>query len=157
MDLCRVALWIEGHTDGKPLSFLDHRILHGDSLVGIFDLASLKDGIPDKAFKPLEGDDKEAARAALMRNKYEKEDEPKLFGWDPRAGLGEFCEHRREVEAIADDSPEEVRRKKAAFEAQHRDPVEHADQPASAAGSAAMNFSFSAGRPTDTRSHCGRP
>ena len=43
VDLCRVALWLEGHTAGKPLTFLDHRIRPGDSLVGVFDLAVLKE------------------------------------------------------------------------------------------------------------------
>lgn len=32
VDLCRVALWLEGHTADKPLTFLDHRIRWGDSL-----------------------------------------------------------------------------------------------------------------------------
>ena len=63
VDLCRVALWLESHTADKPLTFLDHRIRPGDSLVGVFDLAVLKEGIPDKAFEPLEGDDKATARA----------------------------------------------------------------------------------------------
>ena len=58
VDLCRVALWLESHAADKPLTFLDHRIRCGDSLVGVFDLAVLKEGIPDKAFDPLEGDDK---------------------------------------------------------------------------------------------------
>jgi hypothetical protein len=34
VDLCRVALWLESHTAGKPLTFLDHPIRCGDSLVG---------------------------------------------------------------------------------------------------------------------------
>src|SRR5207248_2771641 len=38
VDLCKVALWIEGHAPGLPLSFLDHRIRGGDSLVGVFNL-----------------------------------------------------------------------------------------------------------------------
>ena len=33
VDLCKVALWIEGFNRGKPLSFLDHRIKCGNSLV----------------------------------------------------------------------------------------------------------------------------
>ena len=61
VDLCRVALWLESQTTGKPLTFLDHRIRCGDSLVGVFDLHSLKAGIPDKAFEPIAGDDKAAA------------------------------------------------------------------------------------------------
>ena len=56
VDLCRVALWLESHVGDKPLTYLDHRIRCGDSLVGVFDLAGLKDGIPDKAFKPSKGD-----------------------------------------------------------------------------------------------------
>jgi len=35
VDLCKLALWLEGHTPGKPLSFLDHRIQCGNSLVGV--------------------------------------------------------------------------------------------------------------------------
>jgi len=42
VDLCRVALWLESHTAGEPLTFLDHGIRCGDSLVGAFDLASLR-------------------------------------------------------------------------------------------------------------------
>ena len=64
VELCRVALWLESHTEGKPLTFLDHRIRCGDSLVGVFDLEVLQHGIPDEAFKPVAGDDKTAAREA---------------------------------------------------------------------------------------------
>jgi hypothetical protein len=67
VDLCRVALWLESHTGDKPLTFLDHRIRCGDSLVGVFDLEGLKDGIPDKAFEPLEGDDRVTARELARR------------------------------------------------------------------------------------------
>ncbi|MCX7424134.1 MAG: N-6 DNA methylase [Planctomycetia bacterium] len=72
VELCRVALWLESHTEGKPLTFLDHRIRCGDSLVGIFDLAVLERGIPDEAFKPVAGDDKKAAREAKRLNAQER-------------------------------------------------------------------------------------
>ncbi len=61
VDLCKVALWIEGHHAGLPLSFLDYHIKHGDSLVGVFDLAVLRQGIPDDAYKSVTGDDKKFA------------------------------------------------------------------------------------------------
>jgi hypothetical protein len=48
VDLCRVALWLESHTAGEPLTFLDHRIRCGDSRVGAFDLGVLAQGNPDK-------------------------------------------------------------------------------------------------------------
>ena len=37
VDLCKLAMWLEGHWAGKPLSFLDHRIRCGNSLVGVLD------------------------------------------------------------------------------------------------------------------------
>ena len=72
VDLCKVALWIEGHAAGLPLSFLDHHIKCGDSLVGVSDLSVLAKGIPDGAYKPVTGDDKEAAKEYRQRNKKER-------------------------------------------------------------------------------------
>jgi type II restriction/modification system DNA methylase subunit YeeA len=42
VELCKVALWIESQVPGRPLTFLDHRIRCGDSLVGVFDLEVLR-------------------------------------------------------------------------------------------------------------------
>ncbi len=50
VELCKVVLWIEGYCAGKPLSFLDHHIRCGNSVVGITDLNVLLDGIPKDAF-----------------------------------------------------------------------------------------------------------
>lgn len=122
VDLCRVALWLESHTGDKPLTFLDHRIRLGDSLVGVFDLATLKDGIPDKAFEPLEGDDKTIARELARRNREERTGQ-RGFAWDPQKVLDSFGSHSRELDVIADDSPENVRRKKEQFERAHADPA----------------------------------
>lgn len=123
VDLCRVALWLESHTAGKPLTFLDHRIRCGDSLVGVFDLSVLQNGIPDKAFDPCEGDDKVAARAAAKRNKEERRGALDLFALRD-SGDGEALTRRsRDMDAIPDDSPELIRRKKELFEASHRDPA----------------------------------
>ena len=69
VELCKTALWIEAIEPGKPLSFLDAHIRCGDSLMGVFDLKVLKDGIPDEAFKDLTGDDKTYSRDLKRRNK----------------------------------------------------------------------------------------
>lgn len=56
VELCKVSLWIESVEPGKGLLFLDNRIKCGNSLLGATpDL--IKDGIPDKAFNAIEGDD----------------------------------------------------------------------------------------------------
>ncbi|MBI3968054.1 MAG: N-6 DNA methylase [Chloroflexi bacterium] len=72
VELCKVSLWIEALEPGKPLSFLDHHIRCGDSLVGVLDLKVLEEGIPDEAYNPVTGDDKAAARAYLSRNRTAK-------------------------------------------------------------------------------------
>lgn len=72
VELARVALWIEAVEPGKPLSFLEANIRCGDSLLGVFDLEVLREGIPDDAYKPLTGDDKPTARDLAKRNREEK-------------------------------------------------------------------------------------
>lgn len=68
VELCKLALWLEGHNSGKPLSFLDHKIRNGNSLVGVMDLQVLKAGIPDDAFNPVTGDDKKVSQALKKAN-----------------------------------------------------------------------------------------
>lgn len=61
VELTKVALWIETVDPGLPLGFFDAQIRCGDALLGVFDLKVLEDGIPDAAYKPLIGDDKDIA------------------------------------------------------------------------------------------------
>lgn len=121
VDLCRLALWLEGHTEARPLTFLDHRIRCGDSLVGVFDLGALARGVPDRAFDSKEGDDKEAARAAARRNRKEREGERSLFAWDPGPDLAALGRRGMALDGIADDSPEAIRRKRQDYQRSHAD------------------------------------
>jgi hypothetical protein len=123
VDLCRVALWLESHTAGKPLTFLDHRIRCGDSLVGVFDMDVLFKGIPDKAFDACEGDDKGVARDAARLNRQERGGFQDLFVLRDSGESEAITRHSRDVDAIPDDSPELIRRKKDIFENSHRDPA----------------------------------
>ena len=66
VELCKVVLWIEGYCAGKPLSFLDHHIRCGNSVVGVTDLQMLIDGVPDKA---LTAEDRPALNAIKQLNK----------------------------------------------------------------------------------------
>jgi len=69
VELTKVALWIETVDPGLPLGFFDAQIRCGDSLLGVFDLKVLQDGIPDAAYKPLTGDDKKTAKYYLQTNR----------------------------------------------------------------------------------------
>ncbi len=72
VELTKVALWIETVEPGKPLGFLDASIRCGDALLGVFDLTALNAGIPDAAYKPLSGDDKEAAKVVGKVNRQQR-------------------------------------------------------------------------------------
>ena len=146
VDLCRVALWLESHTGHKPLTFLDHRIRCGDSLVGVFDLAVLKQGIPDKAFEAVEGDDKATVREAARRNRDERAGQGDLFGLVPASGTAEFTHCSREIDGIADESSEAIRQKRQLFEKSHSDPAWRARKTACDVWSAAFFQSYSPGQ-----------
>ncbi|MDJ0012670.1 Eco57I restriction-modification methylase domain-containing protein [Rhodococcus erythropolis] len=69
-DLAKVSLWLEALEPGMPLGFLDARIKVGNALLGTTPTL-LAAGMPDDAFKALEGDDKLFATAVKKRNKSE--------------------------------------------------------------------------------------
>ena len=109
VELCRVALWLESHTEGKPLTFLDHRIRCGDSLVGVFDLAVLEHGIPDEAFKPVSGDDKEVAREAKRLNTEERAQG--LFHATFAAELRQIANQLAALDNLPEDTIEQIHAK----------------------------------------------
>ena len=69
VELTKVALWIETVDPGLPLGFFDAQIRCGNALLGVFDLKVLQQGIPDAAYKPLTGDDKDTAKYYLQANR----------------------------------------------------------------------------------------
>lgn len=80
-DLAKVSLWLEAVEPGKPLSFLDARIKIGNSLMGATP-ALIAAGIPDDAFKPLEGDLKPYASEVRKANKAQS-----------KSKIGQYLEH----------------------------------------------------------------
>jgi hypothetical protein len=111
VELCQVALWMEALEPGKPLSFLDHHVQCGNSLLGTTP-ALLKAGIPDEAFEPIEGDDKAICSALKRQNKDEHrgqmttDDIPK-----PWEQPGNLPEAMAKLEGLPDDTIESVREK----------------------------------------------
>jgi len=124
VDLCKVALWIEGFAKGMPLNFLDHRIKCGNSLVGVLNLDVLKEGIPDEAFKAVTGDDKALSSIKKKANKQERLKD--LKGQLSTAGqldddLAEIASAWQELDLIPENTPEFVKQKKERYEANQRD------------------------------------
>ncbi len=73
VELCKVNLWMEALEPGKPLSFLDHRIQCGNSLLGTTPKL-MAGGIPDDAFQPIEGDDRDFVASLRGQNRKERKD-----------------------------------------------------------------------------------
>jgi hypothetical protein len=119
VELCKVALWIEALEPGKPLTFLDSHIRCGDSLIGVFDYEMLRKGVPDEAFKPLTGDDKETAKAYSKFNKQQREGKGAtgfLANLKPPADL---IDAARALVDMPEDTLEEIATKRTAFERLH--------------------------------------
>jgi hypothetical protein len=114
VELCKVSLWMLAMEPGKPLSFLDHHIRCGNSLLGTTpDL--IKGGIPDEAYQAIEGDDKEACSALKKQNKREN---PKLGEWfakDEADIRNKLFQAAAAIDDMADSRPEDIQRKEAAF------------------------------------------
>ncbi|MEW6285394.1 MAG: DNA methyltransferase [Chloroflexota bacterium] len=115
VELCRVALWLEGHEKDKPLTFLEHHIRHGDSLVGLHDLTALEDGVPDEAYKPLGNADR--ARLAEARKRNARERAASLFrhGFVSQP-LADFAAKMRQIAETPEATIEQVRAKRKAYE-----------------------------------------
>jgi hypothetical protein len=119
VDLCKVALWIEGFATGKPLNFLDHRIKCGNSLVGVLDLDCLDAGIPDDAFKAVTGDDKKLATDLKKRNKKERgtdlQGQLSLFN-NIEVQRDEYIENARELGDFGESTPQDVKKKEEKYQ-----------------------------------------
>ena len=128
VDLCKVALWLEGHFPGLPLSFLDHHLKCGDSLVGVFEVHVLRDGIPDDAYKPVTGDDRQAASQYRRRNQEERERQASLFQEQvaraadgPRALAPDFAA----LAELAERTPQDVQDKEELYKSLRHSPRWH--------------------------------
>ncbi|MEU6879970.1 DNA methyltransferase [Streptomyces sp. NPDC046712] len=71
VELAKVSLWIEAMEPGRPLTFLDAHIKHGNGLLGTTPKL-LAEGLPDDAFKPLEGDESKHVTDLKKRNAAER-------------------------------------------------------------------------------------
>jgi hypothetical protein len=119
VELARTALWLEGYEPGKPLTFLEHHIRCGNSLVGVFDLEALEQGIPSAALNPLTGDDSDYARKLKKRNEIELKDLKKgqneLFGSVVERAEVALTQLHWRLEAIGTETLGDVDAKRRAF------------------------------------------
>ena len=84
VELCKVTLWLEALEPGKPLSFLDHHIRCGNSLLGATP-ELIAAGIPDGAYDAIKGDDPKACAALKKINKGQRKHVGDLFAKEEQA------------------------------------------------------------------------
>jgi hypothetical protein len=113
-ELCRVSLWLEALEPGKPLSFLDHHIRVGNSLLGATP-ELIAAGLPDEAFDPVEGDDGEACSNLKRLNRLQREALRVLFVAEDNAIRERLRQSAAALDEMDDSEPETVKRKEAAF------------------------------------------
>lgn len=120
VELCKVSLWMEALEPGKALSFLDHHIKTGNSLLGATPRL-LDDGIPDDAFKLIEGDDKQYVSEWRKRNREQRtKGQLSLFTHDmqPWERLGDWAATMRDLETLDDGSYEAEQIKQQLYQEQ---------------------------------------
>lgn len=114
VELAKVSLWIDAAVSDLPLNFLDHHIKCGNSLIGT--TAELIDkGIPDGAFSPVEGDDKEFAKEIKNKNKIEKEHQ--LLGEFERVKEPTWAEELEKLSDIEENDSDSVKWKQECYNA----------------------------------------
>jgi hypothetical protein len=120
VELCKVSLWMEAVEPGKPLSFLDSKIVHGNSLLGTTPRL-LAAGIPDEAFKPIGDDDKKTVTELRKTNKRQREaarSGQKVFDVGPSVGelQAPIRQALARIEALPADTPDQVVEKERRFQ-----------------------------------------
>jgi len=117
VELCKISLWMEALEPGKPLTFLDHHIKCGNSLLGCTP-ALLKKGIPDAAFTPLVGDDKAYCSKYKKLNREQRDkDVLDIFSGDekPWEHLGNHSPYVINLNKMDDSDIDALHKKEAAY------------------------------------------
>ncbi|MEO3890908.1 DNA methyltransferase [Nonomuraea sp. B5E05] len=123
VELAKVSLWLEALEPGKPLGFLDAHIKHGNALIGATP-ALMRDGIPTKAFKAVEGDDEKYARFLGKQNEQERAGQGGLFelSSDGKVANTAFAAGLRRISTAPSDNLQQVHAQAAEYQAWESSP-----------------------------------
>lgn len=117
-ELCKVALWLEAMEPGKPLTFLEHHIQVGNSLLGT-NPALIKEGIPDTAFKPIDCDNNEIVKGLLKLNRMAHKGQTSIEQWNmenSQNNLVEISSLIIRLDKMADNSVKDIHNKTIAYQ-----------------------------------------
>ena len=116
VSVAKMSLWLEGMAAGRPLDLLDPHIKHGNALVGATP-RQIDGGIPDEAFRAVEGDDTAVAAALQRANRLERQGQDSLFDPEEEAKLAntDFAQGLNSLYAIRVGSLRDVRRQEKVY------------------------------------------
>jgi hypothetical protein len=116
VELCKISLWMEALEPGKPLSFLEHRIVCGNAILGAMP-ALVEAGIPDSAFVPLTGDDKATVSNLKKANRQHGKGGQQLLALDPSGNpYRPLAQAVEEIDALPDDTVAHIANKEHRWE-----------------------------------------
>ncbi|ACZ90494.1 Eco57I restriction-modification methylase domain-containing protein [Streptosporangium roseum] len=126
-ELAKFSLWMESLEPGKPLAFLDAHIKVGNSLLGTTPRL-LDDGIPDEAFKAIEGDDRKIVASLKKDNARQRRNQGMLFTeTGTRLGNKELAGEVQALAAVPVSTVADVREQERRFrEFERSDALTHA-------------------------------
>jgi len=115
VELCKVSLWINASVGDRPLSFLDHHIKCGNSLIGATP-ELMAEGIPYQAFdQKIAGNDRDTANAIRARNRQEQAGQIPLAWQVTVIETPEDLERWRQLSQLAEEQPKVAREQYAAY------------------------------------------
>ena len=117
VELCKISLWLEANDNGRPLGFLDHHVVCGNSLLGTTP-ELLERGVPNEAFKALTGDDKKWVTQLRKTNRAElrqRAQELLALGWSPSDEVSALAEDLAVINTGTEDTVEEIATKSELF------------------------------------------
>ncbi len=125
VELARTALWLEGYEPGKPLSFLNHHIKQGNSIVGVFDLKVLNNGMPAAAYTALTGDNKTVCTSLKKTNEKERGGKGQISAFEKKNSItnDRLVALTKQIEALPNDDIKAEERKRELYEKLQQDSV----------------------------------
>ncbi|WP_420612670.1 Eco57I restriction-modification methylase domain-containing protein [Candidatus Spongiisocius sp.] len=121
VELCKLSLWLEANDNRRPLGFLDHHIVCGNSLLGATP-ELLEKGVPSEAFKALVGDNKKWASHLRKTNRAERKQRTQgqlALEWSPFDDASAFAQHLAVINTGTENTAEDVAAKEGRFSELH--------------------------------------
>jgi hypothetical protein len=113
VELAKVSLWINSAVEDKPLSFLDHRIRQGNSLIGTTP-ELISEGVPDDAFETSKGREYHVGtdiRRLVRKESKKVQSELTWYSGD----RGEYVSLAEKLDQLEEDNIEDIHEKERLY------------------------------------------